>query len=228
MNITYKINRSRKRRKTIALQIRNETDVIVFAPYFTPVKEINRFIEEKQNWLNKTIRKQKEAADKNKAKAYETGETFLYLGKPYPLEVFFEPFEREGIVFQNDRFRLNARAGKELRKHYFVSWYKKKAGDFIGPRVDFFSGMLKLPYKKLKITSAQSRWGSCSGDNHLAFSFRLVMAPPEIIDYVIVHELIHIREKNHSAGFWRHVEMTMPEYKKHRGWLKDNHHQFIL
>jgi predicted metal-dependent hydrolase len=228
MNITYTVNRSAKRRKSISLQIRNEAEVIISAPCFTPAKEINSFVEEKQNWINKNIQKLKEAAVRNKSKEYETGEQFFYLGRSYPLEVFFEPFETEGIVFWNNCFYLNTRGGKDQRKHYFVSWYKKKAYDFFSRRVDFFSRMLKLESGRISITSAEKRWGSCSVDNNLSFSFRLIMAPPDIIDYVIVHELMHIREKNHSPKYWQRVEAAMPEYKKHRRWLKENHHQFIL
>ena len=228
MDITYTINRSRKRKKTISLQIRDEAQVIISVPYFTNDEEINRFVEEKQTWINKTILKRKEDSLKNIAKEYNSGEQFFYLGQPYPLEVFFEPFENVVVVFWNNSFYLNAQENKDLKKHYFVSWYKKKAHDFIHQRVDFFSRMLKLQPENIRITSAESRWGSCSGDNNLAFSFRLIMAPPVVIDYVIVHELMHIKEKNHSPKFWQRVEAVMPEYRKHKRWLKDNHHKFIL
>ena len=228
MNINYKVTRSKKRRKTISLQIRGESEILVSAPYFTPVKEINRFVEEKQNWINKIIQKQKEDAVKNKAKEYKAGEHFLYLGQSYPLEVFFEPFENAGVVFWSNRFYLNAREDIDLKKYYFISWYKKKANEYINQRIVFLNRMLKLRHENIRITSAKSRWGSCSEDNNLAFSFRLIMAPPDIIDYVIVHELMHIKEKNHSPKFWQRVAAVMPAYKKHRRWLKDNHHKFIL
>jgi predicted metal-dependent hydrolase len=228
MSIIYTVKRSRKRQKTISLQVNVNSGLIVSAPYFTPAEEIDRFVREKQNWISKTLRKHTEDSIKNKAKEYNTGEHFFYLGQSYPLEVFFEPFENAGLVFWNDCFYLNAREDKDLRKHYFVSWYKKKAYDFINQRVDFFSRMLKFQHENIRITSAKSRWGSCSEDNNLAFSFRLIMAPPNIIDYVIVHELSHIKEKNHSPKFWKRVEEVMPEYRKHRRWLKDNHHKFIL
>jgi predicted metal-dependent hydrolase len=228
MNITYRVKRSRKRRKTISLQIRNEAEVIISAPYFTPVTEIDRFVEEKQTWINKVIQKQEKELAQCKSKEYETGEHFLYLGKSYPLEVFSEPFENAGVVFWNNVLYLNTQGDKDLRKHYFISWYKKKAHDFVCQRVDFFSRMLKLRYESIKITSAESRWGSCSEDNNLTFSFRLIMAPTEVIDYVIVHELMHIREKNHSSKFWRRVGEVIPEYRVHRRWLKDNHYKFIL
>lgn len=228
MSINYTVNRSRKRRKTISLQVSSNSGLIVSAPYFTPADEIDRFVREKQNWIQKALQKHREDATKNKTREYVTGEHFFYLGQSYPLEVFFEPFEHAGVVFWNNRFHLNAQENKSLKKHYFISWYKKKAYDFIYQHVDFFSVMLKLQHGSLKISSAERRWGSCSADDNLSFSFRLIMAPPDIIDYVIVHELMHIKEKNHSAAFWKLIEMVMPEYKIHRRWLKENNHKFIL
>lgn len=228
MNLHYNVIRSRKRKKTISLQICNEASVIISAPYFTPVAEINRFVEEKQNWIHKTIQKQKDEADQDKVKNFETGEHFLYLGISYPLEIVFEPFENAGVVFRNKRFYLNAREDEDLKRYYFISWYKKKAQKFISQRLDDFSRKLKLRYESMRITSAKNRWGSCSSDDRLAFSFRLIMAPPDVIDYVIVHELAHIREKNHSSRFWQLVEDAMPEYITHRRWLHENHHTCIL
>jgi predicted metal-dependent hydrolase len=227
-NVPYTLKKSRKRRKTISLQISDKSELVIAAPYFTPISEINRFVREKQDWISEAIQKHKEGVIKNKAKEYTTGEHFFYLGEPYPLEVFFEPLENVGVVFWDNRLFLNAQENKDLRKQYFVLWYKKKAHKYIGERVDFYSRMLKLQPGNLRITSAESRWGSCSEDNDLAFSFKLMMAKPEVIDYVVVHELMHIKEKNHSADFWRLVESAIPQYKLHRRWLKENNSKFIL
>ena len=226
--IPYTLKKSRKRRKTISLQIGDKSELVIAVPYFTPISEINRFVQEKQNWIHKAIQKHKETLIEIKAKEYTTGDHFYYLGESYPLEVFFEPLENAGVVFWDNRFFLNAQENKDLRKHYFVLWYKKKARKYIRERVDFFSLMFKLQPGSLRITSAESRWGSCSEDNNLAFSFRLMMAKPEVIDYVVVHELMHIKEKSHSAKFWQLVESAMPQYKLHRRWLKDNNSKFVL
>ena len=228
MNITYKVNRSRKRRKTISLQISDKSELVIAAPYFTSAAEINRFVQEKQNWIHKTIQKRKEDSIKNKSKEYITGEMFYYLGESFPLETFFEQNERNGLVFWGNRFYLNTANVTENGIFYFVSWYKKKAREYINQHVDFFSREIGVLPRKIKITSAEKRWGSCSADDNLSFSFRLIMAPPDIIDYVIVHELMHIKEKNHSAAFWKLMEAVMPEYTIHRRWLKDNNHKFIL
>jgi predicted metal-dependent hydrolase len=228
MNITYKVNRSRKRRKTISLQISDKSELVISAPYFTPIGEINRFVQEKQNWIHKTIQKRKEDSINNKSKEYITGEMFYYLGESFPLETFFEKNERKGLVFWGNRFYLNTADAAEKGISYFVSWYKKKAKQHFRQRVDFFSHEFNLRAKNVKITSANKRWGSCSADNNLSFGFRLIMAPPAVIDYVIVHEIMHIKEKNHSTAFWKLIEAFMPGYKTQRRWLKDNNHKFIL
>lgn len=228
MDIQYSLKRSRKRKKTISLQIGNNSELTIYAPHFTPVVEINRFVEEKQDWIDRAKRKQAKLLTHHKEKAYVTGETFYYLGQSYPLEAYFEPLENAGVIFWNNQFFLNCPANPEMRRNYFVSWYKKKARQYLSERVDFYSSMLKLESGGLRITSAERRWGSCSEVNHLAFSFRLIMAPHNVVDYVVVHELMHIREKNHSSKFWNKVVEVTPDYKAQRRWLREHQHNFNL
>jgi predicted metal-dependent hydrolase len=226
MNINYTVKRSRKRRKTISLQISNNSEVTICAPYFTPAGEINRFVREKQNWIQRTI--QKQTSRQPKEKEYATGELFYYLGESFPLEVFFEENARKGLVFWSNRFYLNSPNAAVDGMSFFVSWYKTKAREHLSQRVNFFSRQLGLFPNKVKVTSAERRWGSCSEDNNISFSFRLIMTPPAVIDYVIVHELMHIKEKSHSARFWKLIEAVMPEYKIYRRWLKEDGEKLVL
>lgn len=228
MNINYTLKRSRKRRKTISLQISSSAEVVVSAPYFTSEYEINNFVREKENWIRKTIQKQKKTPDQVREKSFTTGEYFYYLGSPCPLEVFFQNDLPPGLVFWNNRFYLNCLDAPAAGKGHFVRWYKGVARKHITGRVDALANQLQLLPGKISITSARTRWGSCSEENNLAFSFRLIMAPPEVIDYVVVHELLHMREKNHSSKFWKLVLEVMPQYKVHRRWLQDNQHRFNL
>ena len=228
MAVPYILKRSRKRRRTISLQISRQSGVIVSAPYFTPTSEINSFVEQKYDWIQKNIQRQKEQQVQEAEKRYISGEYFYYLGTPYPLEVFFQQNLPPGLVFWSNRFYLNCPDGEARRKNYFIEWYKTKAEIYIAGQVDHHGSKLQLLPHRIRITSAQTRWGSCSGENNLAFSFRLIMAPQAVIDYVIVHELMHIKQKNHSSQFWKLIETVMPEYKLHRHWLKENGNKFIL
>jgi hypothetical protein len=185
-------------------------------------------VQEKQNWIHQAIKKNKEELIKNKAKEYISGERFYYLGESFPLEAFFEQNEREGLVFCDNRFYLNAPDVEAKKREYFIKWYKSKAREYFAERVNFYSQELNLRVKSVRVTSAEKRWGSCSEKDNLSFSFRLIMAPPHVIDYVIVHELMHIKEKSHSSRFWQLMESAMPQYKLHRRWFKDNNSKFAL
>ncbi|PKN69127.1 MAG: M48 family peptidase [Deltaproteobacteria bacterium HGW-Deltaproteobacteria-12] len=226
--VPYILKRSRKRKRTISLQITRQNDVVVSAPYFTPAGEIKSFIEQKYDWIQKSIQKQKDQQVHAAEKKYISGEYFYYLGTPYPLEVFFQQDLPAGLVFWSNRFYLNSANGDAEGEKYFIEWYKNKARDFFSKQVEHLSLRMQLLPRSIRITSAQTRWGSCSPEDNLAFSFRLIMAPPAVIDYVIIHELMHIQEKSHSARFWKLMETAMPEYKLHRSWLKENGHKFIL
>ena len=228
MAVSYILKRSRKRRKTISLQITRQADVVVLAPYFTPVKEINGFIVQKSEWIQKNIQRQKEQQLQSDEKQYISGEYFYFLGTPYLLELFSEQNLPTGLVFRSGRFYLNCDDGPAVRRNYFIQWYKTRAGEYIAGRVEYIGRRLHLFPGSIRITSARTRWGSCSPENNSAFSFRLIMASQNVIDYVIIHELMHIKEKNHSGRFWALMEAAMPEYQIHRRWLMENGHKFIL
>ncbi len=108
--------------------------------------------------------------------------------------------------------------GREL----FVEWYKKEAKKIIAARVEWWAQRFCLAYQSVHITSANRRWGSCAPNDRLNFSWRLVMAPIAVIDYVVVHELAHITHKNHSRRFWDKVKAMYPDYKEAQAWLREN------
>jgi predicted metal-dependent hydrolase len=103
-----------------------------------------------------------------------------------------------------------------------AAWYKDQARLILPERTNYFAHQFGLKVRSIRITSARTRWGSCSRLNALSFTWRLVMAPLEIIDYIVVHELAHIAEKNHSRAFWSQVERMLPDYHYRRKWLKNN------
>ncbi len=107
-----------------------------------------------------------------------------------------------------------------------ISEYKKQAKQYIIPRVALLANKYGFQYNCIKITSAKSRWGSCTSAKNLNFSYRLVLTPPEVIDYVIIHELCHLRYMDHSKNFWNEIKSIMPEYKIHDDWLKKNAYMY--
>jgi len=220
--IDYSVVRSRKRRKTLVLTIERDGSVVIRVPYRTPDREIEAFFNGKLSWVKKKIDEKKNRIESAEhPKQFIAGERFLYLGEHYPLEMR-EPGKGRGhLALSHGVFFLDSDCTAKARD-IFIQWYKERAREIFTERVNFYSRQLKLYPKEIRISSAKTRYGSCTADNKLFFSFRLVMAPYPKIDYVIVHELAHIKIKNHSQRFWKYMEEAMPEYRKYRQWLKEN------
>jgi predicted metal-dependent hydrolase len=226
IHLSYQLIRSKKRRKTISLHIKEDGKIVIYVPYRTPQREIERFLEEGRPWIVEKML-EKEKSIREAEKAFIPGEKFLYLGESYPLEIAESNNRKVPLTLSFGKFVLD-KDHTTKAKDLFIEWYKREAKEKIGERVDYYSNKLQLIPKGIRITSARYRWGSCSRDNRLSFSWRIIMAPLKIIDYILIHELVHIKEKNHSKGFWSQVESIIPDYKGHRRWLKENGHSLRL
>lgn len=207
----------RSKRKSIALIVGIDGSLIVRAPYKTTSKQIEAFVKEKEGW----IRSKKEIATKlprYKPKEFMPGEEFIYLGEIYTLVLVDE--QSEPLVL-SEHFLL-LRSVVLNAKEVFTQWYKNQAKQVITARVNIFAEKYDFEYKRINITSAKTRWGSCNSKGSLNFTWRLVMAPQDVIDYVIVHELAHLKINNHSMEYWRELEQIMPDYRDRKNWLNDN------
>ena len=208
----------RTKRKTIALQVTDDAKLIVRAPHNLDDETIAEIVSKHRRWVEK---KQKEASTRNQKlfpKEFVNGEGFLYLGRYYKLNIVedqSEPLKLEG-AFHLSRHSL------PRAKETFIQWYKDKAFEKISERVRLYAEKRGYTYNKIGITDAQKRWGSCSFRGNLNFSWRLIMAPLSVLDYVVIHELVHLEERNHAKSFWDKVRMLMPDYERHIEWLKKN------
>ncbi|MFZ5821575.1 MAG: M48 family metallopeptidase [Chloroflexota bacterium] len=207
----------RSKRRTIALVIERDGTLTVRAPLRMAEAEVRRFVEAKSGWIE---RKQAQAAeDVVVPHRFVDGEQFPFLGKLLPLRLV--PDLRPALVMDGDGFRLSRSRQPDARA-LLVAWYRAQARKVIAERVEHFARSHNFKPLKLRISSARTRWGSCSRAGTLSFTWRLVMAPPEVVDYVVVHELAHLREMNHSRAFWALVGAMLPDYKQRRAWLKKN------
>ena len=215
----------RTKRKTIAIVVQTDGRVVVRAPLKANKKQIEAFVASKIAWIEKHRTRIQQAAPPKPPRQFAEGETFLYLGKSYPLAI--NPLLPEGFTWTNSGFHLR----QDLHPgaaDLFVRWYQHKARQVFTERVSWYARRYQFQPAKIRITSARTRWGSCSSRGTLSFTWRLVMAPIEIIDYVVVHELAHLLERNHGPNFWREVEKIVPDYKQKREWLKQNGHRLNL
>lgn len=204
----------RSRRKTVALEIKQDASLVVKAPYLMPMWYIRYFIQKKESWIRKQQRRMQE---RQKLKVeYEDNNLLWFLGEQYP----FQYSKNKKLAFQEGIFLVPQNLKKTF-KDMFIEWYKKQAREVITKRVEYYAHKYNLQYKNIRITSAETRWGSCSSSNNLNFTWKLIMAPQDVVDYVVVHELAHTLQKNHSQKFWNEVKAMMPDYKQKEKWLKE-------
>jgi len=208
----------RTNRKTYAIIIQPDGKLVVRAPLRAAARQINAFVDQNAGWIQQ---KQAEMSSRNissQGKNYREGELFLFLGQEYPLILVDQ--QKQPLLLDGS-FKL-ARRALPMAQLVFSRWYKKQAAETISARVDYYASQHGFSFTKFGITSARTRWGSCSQKGSLNFSWRLVMAPMEAINYVVVHELVHTRHHNHSRAFWSAVAQIMPDYRQRRSWLKQN------
>jgi len=208
----------RSRRRSLALEVRIDGAVIVRAPYFVTDSVIQKFVSQNREWIDKVYQRTRHQSEQFAPKKFIEGEKFLYLGQEYPLHIAGEIGGR--LLFE-DQFLLSARYLPKARK-LFDRWYREEAFSILTQRCQFYAPKIGVLYQRIKLSNAKQRWGSCNPKGNLCFNWRLVMAPREILDYVVIHELAHLKELNHSARFWAIVKKVIPSYREAKKWLKDN------
>jgi predicted metal-dependent hydrolase len=209
----------RSKRRTIGLVVGADATLTVRAPFHTPLEYIEDLVRRKLGWINKKIR-EVQSRPIVRGKRFVNGESFFYLGDPYKLRVTSNA--KVPLVFYKEFVLASEHQGEA--RNLLINWYKQEARKKISARVEWHARRCGMRIERVKITNAEKRWGSCGKGGSLNFSWKLIMAPLHVLDYVVVHEIAHTLERNHSATFWRKVALTCPSYRSSMKWLKQNGH----
>lgn len=213
----------------------------ISAPRLMSTARILEFLSEKEAWLKKNIEKidgmnrEKETYEN----AIEQGETFKLLGQNYVLDIRFISKKRPRAFFEcldggenSLALEINENTGfldiPDVGRSAIEKLYKEFAKEYFTKRTDEINrGHFGFRYRSIRIKNQSTRFGSCSSRGNLNFNWKAIMAPKEVIDYLLVHELAHLKEMNHSEKFWSTVEKACPDYKRHRKWLKSSGHTLL-
>ena len=205
----------RSKRKTLSLTINENAELIIRAPKRLSIEKIQDFINEKENWINR-----KKRLIENQIKDVTSNHNkLLYLGNLFPINV--EQNASKELFFTGEEFIANSIEPDSLSLST-KKWYKNKFKEIALPRVAYFANKHNLMVNQVRIKNQKTMWGSCSSKNNINLNYLLLMAPMGVIDYVIVHELVHTIHRNHSTDFWDSVESIMPEFQRHKRWLQKN------
>lgn len=206
------------RRKSIGLTVNATGKLIVAAPRGASRADISRALNRHQAWVEAKIAERRAAWDRIK-----DGAAF-YLGKPYELRQ--RPGAPGPVIITNGIILVPG--PPELLWYRLQDWYRSQAENLLNERVDYFASGMNLKVKPLEFKEWQRRWGECHLDGKLKFNWRLILLPPEVVDYVVVHELAHLIVPGHNPRFWRQVGAMLPDYAARRAWLNRYGTPFLL
>jgi predicted metal-dependent hydrolase len=215
----------RARRRSIGLVI-DDGGLRVAAPGHTPIAEVEAFIRDKTRWVLKKLSEWR-AAPKPPVVNWSDGTMIALLGASVSIELLPG---RRGISLQDGRLGIGLAPRSEpaaLRKRG-IAWFKNRARQLLGERLALYAARLGVPTPALALSNARTQWGVCREDGHVRLNWRLIHLPLHLIDYVVAHELAHLREMNHSARFWVVVGGLYPDYATARRELRDCSHRLPI
>ena len=209
-------------RKTLAIQIEPMDKIFVISPNGLPEEVIRDKVKSKGKWILKKLLYFKDIGYLPYNREFVNGETFMYLGRNYSLEIVkYSNIKRPKVYISDGKFYLETPTKEQtIMRKAMKRWYRKEAEKIIEKRVEFYIPKVNLIPNKIKIKEQKKRWGSCSYKGNIYFNWRAIMAPSNIIDYIVVHELCHLDYRDHSKKFWQKVESILPDFKDGRKWLK--------
>ena len=215
--------------RSINLLVKINNEIKITCSKSCPKREIQYFLLQQEDWLNNSINKHKELLSRFPKKEFVQGENFLFLGVEHKLD--FRPSKKKRISFlwsEDQELLAEVPAdflpNPELKKP-LLRFYEKWGRKIITQRVDFWSKKMQLYPNQISFRAQKYRWGSCSSEGNLSLNWKLVAAPLEVLDYVVIHELAHLKHHNHSKRFWGLVEEFSPNYKIKKQWLKENQYR---
>jgi predicted metal-dependent hydrolase len=209
-------------RKTAAIKV-EEGRVCVLVPNSATPTKVEELVTKKTRWIREKLLLQQNF-QAPKRKEYVSGECFTYLGRNYRLRV--EPGSSGRVGLKDGRLLVHIPPSVRKQDHYIrnalTEWYRECAQAKLQEKVNRYAKIVRVTPSSVGIKTFKGRWGSCSHAGHIQFNWKIIIAPNRIVDYVVVHELCHLIEHNHSPQFWKCVERVFPDYRKCKGCLKDN------
>jgi len=223
----YEVIRS-PRRKTVGICVKPDQTVQVAIPKRFPLAKVDALVCGKADWIRRKLSQYKDIQAQYQPKQYASGEIFTYLGHDYRLQVV-EGAEtpvilRQGVLRVGVPHNLSPEQRRSSVARTLEAWFREQALCHLEERSAWFASQMHVTPASVGIKSYRSRWGSCHADGRIYFNWRIIMASPSIVDYVVVHELCHLVHHNHSPDYWSLVESVMPEYRDAKCWLKQHGH----
>ncbi|MDP4163659.1 MAG: SprT family zinc-dependent metalloprotease [Bacillota bacterium] len=218
---TISFNIIYKKRKNIGIYIDHYGNIEVQAPKGTPDERVLQLVEGKWDLIQQKSKEKKNRMLGPMEKVYEHGESFLYLGNTYPIQIYQDiNIGQDNVVFEDGTLHIYVKQLEDEKiKQALKRFYYQQCKALVEKSIQYYQSNFKTKPRSIRISDSKTTWGTCDSKLQLTFNWRLAMAPQKVIDYVVVHEMCHMVHLNHDRSFWRLVGKIMPDYKELENWL---------
>jgi predicted metal-dependent hydrolase len=223
-NLTFEVRRS-SRRRTLGLTVDRYGELLVHAPDNASTDELQEWTKKKLAWVYRRLVVKESYTTRIQPPAFVTGERFNYLGRSYPLRLVTQL--SQPLSFDGTKFCLRREARPQATR-YFKQWYSETGRGWLADRVKRLARRTTTNAFVIDVRDLGFRWGSCGKNSVLYFDWRVLQLPVRLIDYVIVHELVHLREPHHRPKFWQSVERAVPEWERRRKELDNRGAEYLV
>lgn len=210
--LTFEVRRS-ERRRTLGLTVDRGGDLVIHSPAGKTVHELEQWARSKLLWVHRKLALKEVLAPRRRSPEFVSGESFSYLGRSYRLAIAAQ--QEEPLRFDGRRFYLRRDARVGASEH-FRRWYISAGKDWLARRVQWLARTTGRSPTRIEVRDLGFRWGSCGRNGGALFNWRLLQLPVRLVDYVIVHKLIHLLEPHHGPTFWRALDRSLPDWKERR------------
>ncbi|GKX32366.1 hypothetical protein SH1V18_48460 [Vallitalea longa] len=209
-------------RKTLEISVEAPNTVNVVAPLGTQEEVIKKKVHKKASWIVQRLYEFRDIEYRKINREYVSGESFMYLGRNYSLELIVDENTKSNEVklYQGKIYIISNTKSEAVLEKLMESWYRNKTLIKVTECVEYYKCMFNIQPSNIKVKEQKKRWASCTSKNELLFNWRCVMAPSDVLDYIVVHEMCHMMYPNHSIDFWNMLESILPDYKNRKAWLK--------
>lgn len=209
-------------RKTLEIGIEPPDNIKVKAPKIATEEYILRVVKSKAKWITQKLFEFKDVEYRRRKKEYVNGESFMYLGRNYALQIIMNKDIREPItrLYQGKFYIETNTKNQDKLRQSMERWYREKTLEKVIERIQYYKSYFDLTPNVVRVKEQKKRWASCSSKRNLNFNWRCSMAPSNVLDYIVVHEMCHMVHFNHSKAFWNLVGKIISDYKERKEWLR--------
>jgi len=215
----------KQKRKTAIIVVNDQLEVLVKVPQYMTKKQIEYLVDKHEKWIIESLEKKKSFNEKNDW--YQTNQ-MLYLGEYWSVIQMSNLGKKPRAFFDGKRFIVISDGSEAAARAQMELFFRKKAKEVLIPLVNEYADLLGVRFNKITIRKQVTRWGSCSSKGNLSFNVKILCAPIEMIAYIALHEVMHLKHFNHSSAFWEEIEGVMPDYKRRMNYFKQFGQNFII